>query len=170
MGNFDDIPQIALQVSRGIVVASIQIELDDGILARFREDLLERIHGTGARGVILDLSALETLDSHEFATLRGILEMTGLLGAKAVLVGMQPGVVSSLIDLGADVDGVRAAINMDVAFDRLRAEIGTEDDPEGLVELDAEPDSPDVLPDEPDLPFDLESALRTDSGATEGDG
>jgi rsbT antagonist protein RsbS len=124
-----DIPAVALQVSRDVVVASIQVDLDDEVLARFREDLLQRIHETGSRAVFLDLSGLETLDSDEFASLRRIITMTTIMGAESVLVGMRPGVVSALIEAGANVDGLRAAINLDAAFALL--------EPEREIELEA---------------------------------
>ena len=115
-------PVVAIQVSRDIVVASIQVDLDDDVLARFQEDLLRRVHETGSAGVILDLSGLETLDSHELSALRHIIAMLKIMGAESVLVGLRPGVVSALIDAGADVDGLQAAINLDAAFDLLQPE------------------------------------------------
>ena len=119
---YADIPGVAMQVSRDVLVASIQIDLDDDVLARFRDDLLRRIHETGSRGVILDVSSLETLDSEEFAALRGIIMMSTIMGAESVLVGLRPGVVSALIEAGVDVDGLRAAVNLDAAFDLLQSE------------------------------------------------
>jgi rsbT antagonist protein RsbS len=116
MALYADIPGIAMQVSRGVVVASIQVDLDEDVLARFRQDLLDRIHATDSRGVILDVSGLETLDSEELAALRRIIAMTGLMGAESVLVGLRPGVVSALIEAGADVDGLTSAIDLDTAF------------------------------------------------------
>ena len=129
---YADIPGIALQVSRDVVVASIQVDLDDDVLERFREDLLRRIHETGSRGVILDVSGLETLDSDEFAALRRIITMCTIMGAESVLAGLQPGVVSALIGAGADVDGLRAAINLDAAFALLQPE--PEPDPDNECE------------------------------------
>jgi rsbT antagonist protein RsbS len=117
---YADIPGIAMQVSRDVVVASIQVDLDDDVLARFREGLLQRIQETGSHGVILDFSGLETLDSDEFAALRSIITMSAIMGAESVLVGLRPGVVSALIEAGADVDGLRAAINLDAAFALLQ--------------------------------------------------
>jgi rsbT antagonist protein RsbS len=111
-----------MQVSRDVVVASIQVDLDDDVLARFRDDLLHRIHETGSRGVILDVSSLETLDSEEFAALRSIITMSTIMGAESVLVGLQPGVVSALVEAEADVDGLRAATHLDAAFAMLQAE------------------------------------------------
>ena len=141
-----DIPGVAMQLSRGVVVASIQVDLDDDVLARFREDLLRRIHETGSEGVILDVSGLETLDSEEFAALRRIMHMTGLMGAESVLVGLQPGVVSALIETEADVDGLRTAINLDAGFALLepepQLETETETEPATEAELDREDDVP----------------------------
>jgi len=132
MAHDADIPRVAMQVSRGVVVASIQVDLDDDVIARFRQDLLDCIHETGSRGVILDVSGLEMLDSEELAALRNIMVMTALMGAEPVLVGLRPGVVSALIEVGADIDGLNAAINLDAAFAMLETEL--EPEPEDEIE------------------------------------
>jgi rsbT antagonist protein RsbS len=116
-----DVPAIAIQLSRGVVVASIQVDLKDAVLLRFREDLLNSVHRSGTSGVILDVSGLETLDLHEFAALRQIISMVEIMGTCAVLVGLQPGVVSALVGGGADVDGLRSALDLDAAFVLLDA-------------------------------------------------
>ena len=134
-----------MQLSRGVVVASIQVDLDDDVLARFREELLGRLHKTGAKGAILDVSGLETLDSEEFAALRRIMAMTSLMGAESVLVGLQPGVVSALIETGVDVDGLRAAINLDAGFALLEPEPQPETEPEPAITEKLEWED-DVLP------------------------
>ena len=139
MSLYTDIPGISMQVSRDIVVASIQVDLDEDVLARFREDLLRRIHETGSRGVILDVSGLETLDSDEFAALRRIITMSTIMGAKSVLVGLRPGVVSALIEAGAEVDGLQAAINLDAAFALLQPE--SESESEAGTDTDADPEA-----------------------------
>jgi rsbT antagonist protein RsbS len=143
--NTNDIPAVAIQVSRDIVVASIQVDLDDDVLARFRDDLLNRLHETGSQGVIFDLSGLETLDSHEFAALRRIISMVEIMGSEAVLAGMKPGVVSALIEAGADVDKLRAAINLDAAFALLQPapepELEPEPEPEPEGETGPDPES-----------------------------
>ncbi|NOR19725.1 MAG: STAS domain-containing protein, partial [Xanthomonadales bacterium] len=136
---YADVPRVAIQVSRGVVVASIQVDLDEDVLAQFREDLLCRIHDTDSRGVILDVSSLETLDSHEFSALRRIISMCAIMGAEAVLVGMRPGVVSALIEVGADVDGLRAAFDLDAAYALLEQEPDAE--PECIDEVAAGSDS-----------------------------
>ena len=153
-----DIPGVAMQLSRGVVVDSIQVDLDDDVLARFREDLLARIHETGSKGVILDVSGLETLDSEEFAALRRIMEMTGLMGAESVLVGLQPGVVSALIETEADVDGLRSAIDLDAGFALLEPEPQLE--PE--TEPETEPATEAELDREDDAPLDAETTPESD--------
>jgi rsbT antagonist protein RsbS len=145
---YADIPGVAIQVSRDVVVASIQVDLDDDVLARFRDELLQRLHETGSRGVILDVSGLETLDSSEFAALRRIITMCTIMGAETVLVGLRPGVVSALIDAGAEVDGLQAAINLDAAFALLQTE--PEPEPESEAEADMDVDSEKQLPPEPE--------------------
>ena len=139
---YADIPRVGIQVSRSVVVASIQVDLDDDVLAQLREDLLARVQETGSSAVILDVSGLETLDSEEFAALRRIIAMAALLGAQSVLVGLRPGIVSSLIETGAEVDGLRAAIDLDAAFALLRPE----PEPESEAEAAADDDREDVLP------------------------
>lgn len=136
--NTNDIPVVAIQVSRDIVVASIQVDLDDDVLVRFQEDLLQRVHTTGSAGVIFDLSGLETLDSHELSALRRIITMVKIMGAESVLVGLRPGIVSALIEAGADVDGLRAAINLDAAFVLLQPEPDPTPEPDTEDEAGAE--------------------------------
>ena len=110
------ITRIPLQLSRDCIVASIQIDLTEEVLQRFRPDLLAFVQSTGARGVILDLSGLEILDLQEFEELRRTILMVELMGAQPVISGLRPGVVSSLIALDADVDGIQAAFNLDDAY------------------------------------------------------
>ena len=153
---YADIPGVAIQVSRNVVVASIQVDLDDDVLARFRHDLLDRLHKTGSRGVFLDVSGLETLDSEELAALRRIIVMTELMGAESVLVGLRPGVVSALIEAGADVDGLKAAINLDAAFALL------EPGPETDIEEETPPVTAVDEDGEDDLFFEIEAAPEAD--------
>ena len=140
-----------MQVSRGVVVASIQVDLDDDVLARFQEDLLGRVHETGSRAVFLDVSGLETLDSDEFAALRRIIAMASIMGTESVLVGLRPGVVSALIEVEADVEGLQTAIDLDAAFALLEpapeSEAELETDSEAVAErIDLREDSRSLEP------------------------
>ena len=130
MAQYAATPKVAMQVSRGVVVASIQTDLDDDVMVQFQDDLLTRIRESGARAAILEVSGLETLDAHEFAALRRVVSMTRIMGADSILVGLRPGVVSALIEADVDVDGLRTAVDLDSAFEQLEPE----SDPESEVE------------------------------------
>jgi rsbT antagonist protein RsbS len=141
-----DIPGVAIQVSRDIVVASIQVDLDENVVARFQEDLLRSIYETGSRAVILDVSGLETIDSKEFGALRSIIRIAKVMGAESVLSGMRPGIVSALMDTDVDVKGLRAAINLDAAFDLIQAELDPPNDFQPEAELESQDESAVVAP------------------------
>ena len=143
MSRFEETPRVAMQVTRNVVVASIQIDLDDDVLARFRRDLLARVHETRSRAVILDVSGVATLDSTEFTALRRTIDMVGLMGSETLLVGLQPGVVSALIEMNVEVSGLKTALDLDEAFDLL------------------EPVKEDPLDPEPDAGPDADSGLET---------
>jgi rsbT antagonist protein RsbS len=132
----DDVQRIGLQVSRGIVVASIQTDLEEAVLARFQRDVLERIHSTGARGLVLELSGLEILDPEEFEALRRIISMARVMGTDSVLVGLSAGIASSLIAAGVDVHGLRATLDIDEA-------LGMFDAPERAEALEIDGDERD---------------------------
>lgn len=127
---YADTPPVAIQVSRGVVVASIQVDLNEEVLARFRDDLLGRIHESDSRGAIFDLTGLATLDKAEFAALRQLITMCKILGTESIVVGLRPGVVSALIESGADTDGLPTAIDLDAAFEKLQPETELEADGE----------------------------------------
>ena len=113
------VQRIPLQVVRGCVVASIQIDLTPEVLQQFRMDLLERVQESRANSVILDVSGIDILDLDDFNGLRSTMEMAEIMGARSILSGLKPGVVSALNDLGADPEGVNAVLNLDDAFKLL---------------------------------------------------
>lgn len=114
-----NIQRIPLQVVRGCVVASIQIDLAPEVLRQFRNDLLECVQKSRAGAVILEVSGIDILDMEDFNELRSTMEMAEIMGARSILSGLKPGVVSALIDLGADPEGVNAVLNLDDAFQLL---------------------------------------------------
>jgi rsbT antagonist protein RsbS len=123
-----DNPRIPMQVTSGCLVASIQVDLTAGLLRQFQRDLLERIRDTGVSGVILDVSGVEIMDLDDFELLRRSMSMASIMGARPMLVGLRPGIVASLLELGSAVDGVEAAADLDDALQRLR-ETGKDDTP-----------------------------------------
>ena len=107
---------IPLQISQNCVLASIQIDLTPELLQQLRQDLLGKLYASKADGVIIDVSGLEIIDFTDFTELRNIIDMVAIMGAKTVISGLKPGVISALVDLDADIDGINAALNLDDAF------------------------------------------------------
>lgn len=102
------------------VVATLRDDLDRGQFASFRSELLEAVRSQRAHGVVLDASALEIVDTADFARLRQTLEMVELMGARTVLVGLKPDVVAALVELGADIDGISGELTLEAGLARVR--------------------------------------------------
>ncbi|MDJ0573970.1 MAG: STAS domain-containing protein [Xenococcaceae cyanobacterium MO_234.B1] len=111
-----DRQSIPLQIAQNCVVASIQIDLTPELWQQLRQDLLEKLHTSKARGVIIDVSGLEIIDLTDFTELRNLIAMVAMMGAKTVISGLKPGVISALVDLDANIDGINAVLNLDDAF------------------------------------------------------
>lgn len=147
-----DVPRIPLQVSRNCVVASIQIDLSEDVLQQFRTDLLELLHTSGADGVILDVSGVDVLDVEDFQALKATTEMAALMGARTILSGLRPGVVSALVELDADIEGIEATLNLDEAF-RSMDEIRSDGEQGKSAELNDRLELDDEYYNEQDDPF-----------------
>lgn len=111
--------RIPLQMSNNCLVASIQIDLTADVLKQFREDLLTQLQAEHARGIILDLSGIEVMDLSDFENIRSTISMAKVMGVSSVVCGMRPGVVASVVLLGADTNEIRAARDLDMAFELL---------------------------------------------------
>ena len=103
------------------LLVSIQVDLQDHIAIALQEDLSDRIVATGARGVIIDISALEIVDSFIGRMLSTIASISKVLDAETVVVGMRPAVAITLVELGLSLGGVRTALNVEKGFDILAA-------------------------------------------------
>jgi rsbT antagonist protein RsbS len=141
----DTVARIPLQIAHGCVVASIQVDLNPSVLTQFRDDLLALLHSSGAQGLVLDLSGIQIMDLEDFVALRRAISMATMMGVKSVIAGFPPGVVSSLVELDANTDGLHAALDMDDAF---RVFENLRDIPE-LTET-AYAEAKDELPTDPD--------------------
>jgi rsbT antagonist protein RsbS len=95
------------------LIASIHTALDDSQMLRFQQDLIERIGRDRSRGVIIDVAALDVLDSFGTRTLRNIAEMTRLRGALTVIVGIQPDVAYTMVQLGMGTGSVYTALDLE---------------------------------------------------------
>lgn len=96
-----------------ILIASIHTALDDSQMVRFQRDLIEQIGRHRSRGVIIDVAALDVLDSFATNTLRDVAEMARLRGATTVIVGIQPDVAFAMVELGINTGQVRTALDLE---------------------------------------------------------
>jgi rsbT antagonist protein RsbS len=101
------------------LIASIHTALDDSQLLRFQEDLVQRIGADRARGVVIDVAALDVLDSFASRTLRDLAEMARLRGAVTVVVGIQPEVAFAMVRLGMDTGAVSTALDLEEGLAHL---------------------------------------------------
>ena len=102
------------------LIASIHAALDDTELVRFQEDVIRRIGELRARGVIIDIAALDVLDSFGSSCLRDLAVMARLRGAVTVIVGIQPDVAFAIVKLGMTID-IYTALDLEEGLDLLEA-------------------------------------------------
>ncbi len=103
-----------------ILLASIQIDLTDQDALEFQADMLRMVTDTDASGVVIDITALDVVDSFLAQTFNDIANMVQLLGAEVVLCGMQPAVAVTLVEMGRQLVGVETALNLDRGMEKLR--------------------------------------------------
>jgi rsbT antagonist protein RsbS len=96
-----------------ILIASIQTELHDASAVQFKDDLLQQIYTTRAQAVIIDLTAVEMVDSFIGRLIADIAAMSGLMGASVVLTGLQPALAITLVELGLELPRVTTALNLE---------------------------------------------------------
>jgi rsbT antagonist protein RsbS len=103
------------------LLVTIQVDMHDRIVMTLQEDLTEKIVKARSRGVLIDISALEVVDSFIGRMLANIAGMAKLLDADTVLVGMQPAVAITLVELGLSLSGMRTALNVERGMSLLRS-------------------------------------------------
>ena len=109
-----------LQLGQFLLV-TIQVELHDELAMTLQDDLTNKLAKTGARGVLIDISALEIVDSFVGRMLASISGISRILDATTVVVGMQPAVAITLVELGLSLEGVRTALNVERGMELLHA-------------------------------------------------
>ncbi|MBM7096816.1 MULTISPECIES: STAS domain-containing protein [Alteribacter] len=105
------------------LLISVQVDLDDQTALQFQEDVLNKIHLEGSRGVVIDLTSVDMIDSFIAKVLGDVVDMSNLMGAKVVLTGIQPAVAITLIDMGIVLDEVPTALDLEQGLDRLQQEL-----------------------------------------------
>lgn len=103
------------------LIASIQGALSDSALTGLQENLIRTLHRHRSRGVVIDLTVLDVMDSFAARTLRAITVMTRLLGARVVLVGIQPEIAFSMVQLGLTLEGTPTGLDLEDGLALLKA-------------------------------------------------
>ena len=106
------------------LLVTIQVDLQDALIVSLQAELSARIVRTGARGVLIDISAVDLVDSFIGRMIGEMAMMTRVLDAETVVVGMRPSVAITLVELGLSLSGVRTALDVDRGMRLLREAIG----------------------------------------------
>jgi rsbT antagonist protein RsbS len=107
---------------------TIQVDLYDRLATNLEADLVQMVNKTGARGVLIDISALTIVDSFMGRILGNFGSMSKIMDAETVVVGMQPAVAITLIELGLELKGVHTALNVEKGMELLHAKIGLDEE------------------------------------------
>ncbi len=109
------------------LLVTIQVDLYDRLAENLESDLIMMVKKTGARGVLIDISSVSIIDSFMGRILGNIAMMTKIMDAETVVVGMQPAVAITLIELGLSLKGVFSALNVEKGMELLRSKISMQD-------------------------------------------
>ena len=122
-----------------VLLVTIQVDMHDRLALALQDDLTTRIAQSGARGVLIDISSLDVVDSFIGRVLANIAAMSRVLDAQTVVVGMQPAVAITLVELGLSLPGVRTALNVERGMELLRVALAEEEgeDDSGADDADA---------------------------------
>lgn len=105
------------------LLITVQVDMHDRLALQLQDDLTEKIVQHGSRGVLIDISALEVVDSFIGRMLGNIASMSRILDAQTVVVGMRPAVAITLVELGMSLPGIRTALTVERGMEILRADV-----------------------------------------------
>jgi rsbT antagonist protein RsbS len=111
-----------------LLLVTIQVDMHDQLALALQDDLTAKISTTGAKGVLIDISALEMVDSFIGRMIANISAMSRILDAQTVVVGMQPAVAITLVELGLSLPGVKTALNVQTGMRHLQEVSADEED------------------------------------------
>ncbi len=124
MNHEDSSLRVGMHIARGCLVVPIQIELHDEVIQATQAGILQQVRKSGLKGVVIDVSAVSIIDHFIADQLAETARMAALLGATTVLTGLQPGVVTSLVDLGFEGKGFLTAISLEEGLRVLAPIVG----------------------------------------------
>ena len=130
--------ETAMSVVRNCLVVTIPGEIHDDMLMKIRADILGKVQATKVRGLVLDFSTVRALDTFAFNSFTDTAKMASLLGVTNVFVGLQPGVVSALVDLEVEITDIGTALTIEDAFEQLWGIASFQDEPEDDEDEDKE--------------------------------
>lgn|SRR5512145_515214 len=110
------------------LLVTIQVDMHDRLALKLQDDLTSAIAKYNSRGVLIDISSLEMVDSFIGRMLANIASMSRILDSETVVVGMRPAVAITLVELGLSLDGVRTALNVEKGMALLRAALSAEEE------------------------------------------
>jgi rsbT antagonist protein RsbS len=113
------------------LLVTIQVDMHDRLAMTLQDDLTSQISETGARGVLIDISSLEIVDSFIGRMLGNIAAMSRVLDAETVVVGMRPAVAITLVELGMSLAGVKTALNVDAGMELLQTSLDSDEEMNG---------------------------------------
>jgi rsbT antagonist protein RsbS len=116
------------------LLVTIQVDMHDQLAMTLQEDLMEKIAQTRAKGVLIDISSLEVVDSFIGRTLANIAAMSRVLDAATVVVGMRPAVAITLVELGMSLTGVKTALNVERGIELLRPSLAAAEGANGRAQ------------------------------------
>lgn len=108
---------------RDFLIVSIQVDMHDKLAVQLQSQILNEIEKSSAKGVLIDISVLEMVDSFIGRMLSGMASMAAIMDAAVVIVGMQPAVAITLVELGLEMPGVNTALNMEKGMELLEEKL-----------------------------------------------
>jgi rsbT antagonist protein RsbS len=121
------VEQIAILKLNGFLLVTIQVEMHDKLVMRLQDDLTRMLANERSRGVLIDISALDMVDSFIARSLGQIAAISRVMDATTVLTGMKPAVAITLVDLGISLKGIRTAVSIDGGMEILHAAAAARD-------------------------------------------
>jgi rsbT antagonist protein RsbS len=128
-----EIVRIPIIKLRDVLIVSIQVSLSDAVVVQLKDDITNKIEHSEARGLVIDVSGIDLMDSYISRAIRDIGLVARLMGVRTVISGLDPMIAMTLVEMGLELKGVRTALDLESALDILRLRLtggGSDDEAE----------------------------------------